>query len=1318
MDANDARNFPKAPPLVFDPTLDPFSNPILAETVNRPSYDLTNSIPRGSLRFAEQSFPPTRESSNDKHEISLQGSKRRPGDTSSVRLATANQKDEKISQAFSSSSGLGISPSLTNEYHFDANEDKLETMTLQRRDTINALKNLVDMRKTIDVDQLDTALKNLSEELEHLEIESERAQRITTHYESQLLNSKLIGEKLSLFCAACRSAIVLGLNIRYSSYDMTSNELENLTKYAPDSSFVPDGALSSLLDTQSTTDHEQIKLEYNRRVQYSRLASSYLKRADRLRIQLRTLSELLTKSVLPQNERYHEIEKSPRLPTRLFEESPLYDKYIYEISPINTISVIKQYIHVRCIRGQLKRNDINIICAENPRHLLHQATYDASEKYSHTYDIHFKRVITSIDQLIIALPCFQIPPSQHSSTQQQKIYIRCKQILEPLINIPAIAQNHDETSYAVFRITHALSEISVEAVLLYPFDILNVFNEVYTHEPTSIFRIETEKNVFLRPPKVRIIPFNSELIRCLQSHQKTDSVELLAVSDLIEFQWFKEEKSEQQVFINVQLTRNFSLFSESDDDFIKRRRKAQGKISYLRKKFEQEKLDDTSSLPSTPTTSSGVTNMATISQMGLSKSTDTSKLTSFKWRLEGFSNTNAPIIILGYKNRKWKNFNNIATIRSTNDKDVYTIGLLQLIDRMVLIRCWSDENQKLDKLAENLWLLASAKLFCCVLAHDPNNITRYALCIVPIQKQKLAEDWLERRNYTERMYDEIRLGQSQYQSMQHTFSDKSTDVRKYVQFCLSEGTYVSIVPAGNIDVHEKTELSFRLHAQFPVIAEFDIYPIDIYRQKTDVDFIGTLNIYMIQTHSTTLRSASMTNVITSRSSSRSSQELETPEQQTNFTPPTSVHDDDKDGKINGVKKDPGAMARSAFERLITRDLNNANFVCAIRIRLPKIAFQLPQTQSKPVQINIQPQKLSDFFIGVVNALNEGKREFAEALNIHPALMHEIYEQEKSSKRKDYVEATAQSKSQICLEGETLLKWLKRQNIVTRTSSITAMTILNEWLKERFPKYRYALTQADPRTQSWFLLWNDPSSIIFLTICYLLFVTVGPRIMRKREPIRVPSSLLIAYNLGLVILSLYMLEEIVVGVYQSGYSMVCQKLNVSRKPSEMKVISALWIYFVSKAIEYMDTVFMIIRKRFTQVTFLHCFHHSTMLIIWWIVMTWIPGGQSWFGPTLNCLVHVMMYAYYGLSVIPSLRDKLWWKKYITLSQLIQFGFIFTHTMQEYITRSNERKRSKLQSKTDDDQKTTSRQKNGYGAASSSTQVKKQNGVIDYQHGHRE
>ena len=52
---------------------------------------------------------------------------------------------------------------------------------------------------------------------------------------------------------------------------------------------------------------------------------------------------------------------------------------------------------------------------------------------------------------------------------------------------------------------------------------------------------------------------------------------------------------------------------------------------------------------------------------------------------------------------------------------------------------------------------------------------------------------------------------------------------------------------------------------------------------------------------------------------------------------------------------------------------------------------------------------------------------------------------------------------------------------------------------------------------------------------------------------------------------------------------------------------MWWYFFSKAVELMDTVLMVLRKKSTQITFLHVFHHATMLNIWWWVMTFIPGG---------------------------------------------------------------------------------------------------------------
>lgn len=49
----------------------------------------------------------------------------------------------------------------------------------------------------------------------------------------------------------------------------------------------------------------------------------------------------------------------------------------------------------------------------------------------------------------------------------------------------------------------------------------------------------------------------------------------------------------------------------------------------------------------------------------------------------------------------------------------------------------------------------------------------------------------------------------------------------------------------------------------------------------------------------------------------------------------------------------------------------------------------------------------------------------------------------------------------------------------------------------------------------------------------------------------------------------------------------------------------------------------------------------------------PGGQGTFHALLNCVVHVIMYSYYGLSALgPAYQKYLWWKKYLTTIQLVR------------------------------------------------------------------
>lgn len=54
----------------------------------------------------------------------------------------------------------------------------------------------------------------------------------------------------------------------------------------------------------------------------------------------------------------------------------------------------------------------------------------------------------------------------------------------------------------------------------------------------------------------------------------------------------------------------------------------------------------------------------------------------------------------------------------------------------------------------------------------------------------------------------------------------------------------------------------------------------------------------------------------------------------------------------------------------------------------------------------------------------------------------------------------------------------------------------------------------------------------------------------------------------------------------------------------------------------------------------------------------PGGDAYFGALLNSWIHVMMYSYYTLSL---LKIRCPWKKYLTMSQLLQFCTVVVYTL---------------------------------------------------------
>lgn len=62
---------------------------------------------------------------------------------------------------------------------------------------------------------------------------------------------------------------------------------------------------------------------------------------------------------------------------------------------------------------------------------------------------------------------------------------------------------------------------------------------------------------------------------------------------------------------------------------------------------------------------------------------------------------------------------------------------------------------------------------------------------------------------------------------------------------------------------------------------------------------------------------------------------------------------------------------------------------------------------------------------------------------------------------------------------------------------------------------------------------------------------------------------------------------------------------------------------------------------------------------WFYIKFAPGGSTAMFPIVNGIVHTIMYAYYILSTFDSMKPYLWWKKYVTTIQLIQFILLGLH-----------------------------------------------------------
>lgn len=190
--------------------------------------------------------------------------------------------------------------------------------------------------------------------------------------------------------------------------------------------------------------------------------------------------------------------------------------------------------------------------------------------------------------------------------------------------------------------------------------------------------------------------------------------------------------------------------------------------------------------------------------------------------------------------------------------------------------------------------------------------------------------------------------------------------------------------------------------------------------------------------------------------------------------------------------------------------------------------------------------------------------------------------------------------------------------------------------------------------------DSPTPIVLGLSSYLAFVITGLFVIKARnlkprakEPL-VLQIFVMFHNTTCFLLSLYMCLGIIRQAILNGYTLWGNAYN----PKQIEMAHLLYIFYMSKYIEFLDTVIMILKHSTRQISVLHVYHHASISFIWWVIAYHAPGGEAYFSAAMNSGVHVFMYLYYLLAATLGKDEKvrrkyLWWGKYLTQMQMFQF-----------------------------------------------------------------
>ncbi|KAG7302003.1 hypothetical protein JYU34_013453 [Plutella xylostella] len=186
---------------------------------------------------------------------------------------------------------------------------------------------------------------------------------------------------------------------------------------------------------------------------------------------------------------------------------------------------------------------------------------------------------------------------------------------------------------------------------------------------------------------------------------------------------------------------------------------------------------------------------------------------------------------------------------------------------------------------------------------------------------------------------------------------------------------------------------------------------------------------------------------------------------------------------------------------------------------------------------------------------------------------------------------------------------------------------------------------------------DEAGIAFIVFVYLLFtLRIGPRFMRNKSP-WAPVEAIFFFNIIKLVHACFLTKYFYFYIDKMG---IFPQECLDHVQSNIDCV--YYRLMLVKMLDLCDTMYLILRNEFHQVTFSHVYRRLMMLFITWVCLKYDGTSVLWaFVGMVHSALLVPMYLADALVIVgPRAARFAWWRKYFPAVYMAQFLIFLLHT----------------------------------------------------------